>query len=235
MRRRLPDDKSSENDITALVDTLERLPLAITQASAYISVRKTRMTIAKYLTFARQNEEILLADTGDLRRDPSVPNSVLITWQISFDQIKESFPRAAELLSLMSVLDRQGIPEFLLCKDENRWVFEDAFAPLNDFALIAFRDDSECFEMHRLVQVATRTWLHTHGEIAKWEEEAVALLSDSFPDGEYKNWKICIALLPHAEVFLAYQYRSDIVFFSKLKFFIIQHRIYMFKENIVWL
>lgn len=74
LRKRLPDDKSSEDDTAALVEALGRLPLAITQASAYISVRKTRMTIAKYLTYARQNEEILLVDTGDLRRDPSVPN-----------------------------------------------------------------------------------------------------------------------------------------------------------------
>ena len=64
LRKRLPDDKSSEDDTIALIETLECIPLAITQAAAYISVRKTRMTIAKYLAYARQNEEILLADTG---------------------------------------------------------------------------------------------------------------------------------------------------------------------------
>ncbi|KAI9872046.1 MAG: hypothetical protein M1830_002125 [Pleopsidium flavum] len=209
LRKRLPDDKSSEDDTVALMETLERLPLAITQAAAYISVRKTRMTIAKYLAYARQNEEILLADTGDLRRDSTVPNSVLVTWRISFDQIKKSFPPAAELLSLMSVLDRQGIPEFLLCKDDNRLAFEDALAPLNDFALIASEADGECFGMHRLVQLATRKWLHIHGEITKWEEEAVTLLSESFPIGEPQNWNICIALLPHAEVVLGYQYSKQ--------------------------
>ncbi|MCJ1270175.1 hypothetical protein MMC22_010071 [Lobaria immixta] len=209
LRKRLPDDKSNEDDTTALVEALGRLPLAITQASAYISVRKTRMTIAKYLTYARQNEEILLADTGDLRRDPSVPNSVLVTWRISFDQIKKSFPPAAELLSLMSVLDRQGIPGFLLCKDDNLLALEDALAPLNDFALIASEADGECFGMHRLVQMATRTWLRIHGEIIKWEEEAVTLLSESFPNGDHQNRNICIVLLPHAEVVLGYQYSKQ--------------------------
>lgn len=106
----------------------------------------------------------------------------------------------------MSVLDRQGIPEFLLCKDDSRLALEDALAPLNDFALIAFKADGECFEMHRLVQLATRTWLRIHGEIMKWEEEALALLSGSFPNGDHQNWKICMALLPHAEVVLGYQY-----------------------------
>ena len=97
LRKRLPDDKASENDIVALV---ERLPLAITQAAAYISVRNIRMTVAEYLAYTRQNEEILVADTGDLRRDPSVPNSVLVTWQISFDQIQKSHPPAGEHLSI---------------------------------------------------------------------------------------------------------------------------------------
>ena len=209
LRKRLPDDKSSENDTIALVEILERIPLAITQAAAYISTRKTRMTIAKYLAHAQQDEEILLKDTGDLRRDPGMPNSVLVTWQISFDQIKKQFPPAAELLSLMSVLDRQGIPEFLLCKGDNRLVFEDALAPLNDFALITSEDDGECFGMHRLVQLATRAWLHVHGEITKWEKEAVELLSESFPTGDHENWKICVALLPHAEAVLTYQYSEQ--------------------------
>ncbi|MCJ1240785.1 hypothetical protein MMC14_008789 [Varicellaria rhodocarpa] len=209
LRKRLPDDKSSEDDTIALIETLECLPLAITQAAAYINRRKTRMTITKYLKYAQQNEELLLADTGDLRRDPSIPNSALITWRISFDKIKKSFPPAAELLSLMSVLDRQGIPEFFLCKDDNRLAFEDALTPLNDFALITSEADGECFGMHRLVQLATRTWLHIHGEIMKWEKEAVMLLSKSFPSGDYQNWKICTALLPHVEVVLGYQYSSQ--------------------------
>ena len=187
LRKRLPDDKSIEDDAIALIEMLGRLPLAITQAAAYIGIRKTRMTITKYLEYAKQNEEILLADTGDLRRDPNVPNSVLITWQISFDQIKKSFPPAAEVLSLMSVLDRQKIPEFLLCKDDNRLAFEDALNPLNDFALIASEANGKCFGMHRLVQLATRTWLCMHGEITKWEEKAVRLLSKSFPSGDYQN------------------------------------------------
>ena len=155
--KRLPNDTSSEDDTIALIKNLERLPLAITQAAAYISIRKIRMTITKYLKYAQQNKEILLADTGDLRRDPSVPNSVLVTWQISFDQIKNNFPLAAELLSLMSFLNRQGIPEFFICKDDNRLAFEDALAPLNNFALINSEADGECFGMHRLVQLATRT------------------------------------------------------------------------------
>jgi len=76
------------------------------------------MSVSKYLMLYRQDEQsqsrLLDQESGDLRRDPSVPNSVIRTWQISFDLIKRNKPQAAELLSFMAMLDRQGIPEFLL-------------------------------------------------------------------------------------------------------------------------
>lgn len=162
------------------------------------------MTISKYLTYIGEIEALQLKDMGGIRRDFTVPNSVIITWQISFDQIKKTDPQAAELLSLMSVLDRQGIPEFLFCKEGNRLDFDDALAPLNHFSLITSEIGGKSFGMDRLVQLAMRTWLKTHGEIEKWEGEAVRLLSESFPIGEYENWGICRALLPHAEAVLAY-------------------------------
>lgn len=109
----------------------------------------------------------------------------------------------------MSVLDRQGIPESLLCNDSSRLEFENALAPLIDFALITSEADREYFGMHRLVQLATRTWLHRHEKIREKEEEAVTLLSETFPKGEYENWEMCRALLPHAEVMLEYQYSKQ--------------------------
>lgn len=63
------------------------------------------MTISSYLSYFRQNEKILMEDMKDIRRDPSVPNLVIITWRLSFDQMKRACPQAAELLSLISMLD----------------------------------------------------------------------------------------------------------------------------------
>ena len=94
------------------------------------------MTIPKYLDLIRQRESILLTETPDLRRDSSVPNSVILTWQISFNQIQKTNPKAAELLSFMSVLDRQGIPEFLLRGDQDEVDFEEAVTLLIDFSLV---------------------------------------------------------------------------------------------------
>lgn len=60
------------------------------------------MTISKYL------------DAGDLRRDESASNSVVATWQMSFEHIREERPSAANLLLSISVFNPQGIPESVL-------------------------------------------------------------------------------------------------------------------------
>lgn len=48
------------------------------------------------------------------RRDWEAENCIIITWQISFEYIQTTKRSAAELLSLMSFFDRQGIPNTLL-------------------------------------------------------------------------------------------------------------------------
>lgn len=44
-------------------------------------------------------------------------------------------PEAAELLSLMAMFDRQGIPVSILYDGRRRLQFENAVAPLTSFAL----------------------------------------------------------------------------------------------------
>ena len=66
-----------------LLETLGYLPLAITQAAAYINRRAPRMTISGYLEEFRKNDKkkanLLNRDAGDLRRDGSASNSVVTT------------------------------------------------------------------------------------------------------------------------------------------------------------
>lgn len=203
--KKLPDDQSSDTEKFELVDLLERLPLAITQAASYISVKRTRMSIARYSTLLRKNGDILLGDMGDLRRDSNIPSSVLLTWHISFDQINGENHPAAELLSLMSVFDRQGIPQNLLqSEDEDDLDFENRLAPLQEFSLIIAEDSGQSFQMHRLVQMAIRSWLERHGGIDRWKRDGIKLIADSLPTVEYRFWKTWEILLPHSEVALNY-------------------------------
>ena len=41
--------------------------------------------------------------------------------------------------------------------------------------------------MHRLVQLTTRVWLKTYGQIEQWKERFINNLYYKFPTGEYKN------------------------------------------------
>lgn len=153
----------------------------IAQAAAFISTRKPRMTFARYLVFLRDNEKILLEDMRDLRRDPDVPNSVIMTWHISFNQIKKDHPRSADLFSLMSVLDRQGLPDDLFSKGETNLDFENDVARLIEFSLLVSSLDGRTSGMHRLVQIAMKYWLDLHDETRKWQGSALCLLHRSFP------------------------------------------------------
>jgi tetratricopeptide (TPR) repeat protein len=205
--RKLPNDKSTDKAFNDLVEALDCLPLAISQAAAYINMGASRMTVSKYFDLLCYNEStqtrLLERETRDLRRDATLSNSIIKTWQISFEQVDACNAQSSQLLSLMSCLDRQGIPEFLISQFfKDPLEFEEALRPLDDFSFVTQMKRTPSFEMHRLVQISTRRWLEERGELEKWREEALGLLAKSLPGGEFKDWEMCDALLPHIQLLL---------------------------------
>ncbi|KAI0536694.1 TPR domain protein [Xylaria digitata] len=79
LRNRL-DTTSSEDGITKLLDALNYIPLAITQAAAYIN-RQPRITVLSYLDkfrrSAQRKKKLLHRNSGNLRRNGSASNSML--------------------------------------------------------------------------------------------------------------------------------------------------------------
>jgi Tetratricopeptide repeat len=228
--------QSDRNGIAELAAALEFMPLAIVQAASYIRERAPRCSVRRYIEeyykSDRRKTSLLNYEAGHLRRDWEAKNSIIITWQISFDHVSQSRPSAADLLSLMSFFDRQGIPEALLRNQgeaENRsgdvgrdgWVdeggdgedsvsessvndkFEDDILTLRNYSFIFVNSDATTFEMHRLVQLATRKWLGAQGQLERWKQQYIRILSRVFPTGNYENWSICQALFPHAKSALA--------------------------------
>lgn len=67
------------------------------------------MTVSKYVEevrrSARDRARPLIKDAGDSRRDRQASNSLIATWQISFDYIRTNIPTATWLVSLMSLFD----------------------------------------------------------------------------------------------------------------------------------
>jgi len=103
-----------------LCEALDRFPLAISQAAAYINEMREPRPIPRYLELLEDlpeqedDKHVLNGDAGELGRDEHASNSILKTWQISFNYLQRKEPSAAKLLSIMAFFHRQGIPEFVL-------------------------------------------------------------------------------------------------------------------------
>lgn len=95
--------ETTEEHIKDLVETLEYMPLAIVQATSYIK-HTSICPVRQYLKILRKNHRILDYDAGHPQRDLDSSNSILVTWQISFEYIQQNRSSAADILSLMSFL-----------------------------------------------------------------------------------------------------------------------------------
>ncbi len=97
-------------EVERLAAALEYIPLAIVQAAAYILQRSPRCTISKYLDECTKGErsraKLLEKDQSQLRRDWEAKNSILITWQISFEYIGTADQTPSFLLAFGNELFR---------------------------------------------------------------------------------------------------------------------------------
>ncbi|KAJ3523319.1 hypothetical protein NM208_g12500 [Fusarium decemcellulare] len=214
------EDGFDQSIATDLLHALDYIPLAITQAAAYINYRAPRVSLRRYLDDLRRSDRkkgsLLNSDAGDLRRDETVANSVVTTWQVTFEQIRREKPSAADLLSFMSYFNSQGIPQFVLYEyqdeikddelsdddtsgDEANDQFEDDLNILCSYSLVSATATENIFEMHPLVQFCTKVWLSRLHDASRWKRSFLQAMSRHFPRGEFENWPTCRMLLPHIE------------------------------------
>jgi tetratricopeptide (TPR) repeat protein len=234
LMKRLKKQESDlvRDDLVDLARELDCMPLAISQAAAYVNQRAPRVTVSKYLDELRQSDygraKLLQIDIRDPRRDGQASNSILTTWYMSFEYLRQKQDSAARLLSLMSLFDREGIPDYLLrdryqkepysehkkanknqeAGKNNEIDLEDDITTLRAYNLIRVGVSEQLFDMHRLVQFSTKTWLEMHNELQSWQERYIDILGAAFPVGNYTNWVTCQALFPHVEALEVHRVRS---------------------------
>nr|XP_036584644.1 Kinesin light chain 5 [Colletotrichum truncatum]KAF6794162.1 Kinesin light chain 5 [Colletotrichum truncatum] len=206
-----------------LIQTLEYIPLAVSQAAAYIHKRSGRVTIQSYLEEFQKSENrkgtLLRSDRGDIRRYEGVSNSVIVTWQVTFEQIKREQPRAAGLLSLMSYFQAQNIPEYMLhdykisaadakeSDNEGEEIgssddFEDDLDVLRGYSLVTLTSTLGFCEMHSLVQFCTKIWISKFGDSRRCERLFLKSASLHFPSGVFETWEQSQILMPHIQPLL---------------------------------
>lgn len=216
LRRHLKKESNQVNTIlegaTLLVEALDYMPLAISQAASYISRRYPRVTVLSYLQKFQKDDhnraQLLKADLGDTRRDGTASNSIIATWQISFEYIRKTSPSVTSLLSLMSLFHRQKIPEAAILDFYQNDVmvnadFDDDLEVMLGFSLITMDVEGCNFEMHRLVQFSTIKWLEIHEELGLWKDSYAILMDKHYQATKYGDLSMYHALFPHAQAALA--------------------------------
>lgn len=196
-------------NVTALLAALTCLPLAITQAIAYINANE--ITLADYVSFLGEKEEetieILSEGFEDFGRYQDIKNPVATTWLISFERIRRADPLAAEYLSFMACVNPRNIPQFLLPPGTSRKKEIEATGTLTAYSFVGRRAANDAFDMHRLVHLATRNWLRKERTLSQWMEKVVTRLASVFPNYDHGNRSIWRPMLPHVQQVLA----SDLV------------------------
>ncbi|KAI8716275.1 hypothetical protein NCS52_00920700 [Fusarium sp. LHS14.1] len=183
-------DKDAAAD---LLRALDYIPLAITQAAAYINRRAPRASVKTYLDAFRESDKkkgsLLNRDAGDLRRDETVSNSVVTTWQVTFEQIRRERPSAAKLLSFMSFFNPQSIPEFVLHdystdltgnvdRDAESDDFEDDLNVLRGYSLVSMTAAQDMCEY--MLTIGNYTVAERLGR--KAVETRIEVLGEEHPD-----------------------------------------------------
>ena len=207
---KLSDPQLRPEGIEELARELEYLPLAITQAAAYLE--QTEISASEYLEMFRAGQSdipnLLEESIYDPSRDHESSNSVFQTWRLSFEQLTMQSPKAADVLALMAVLDRQAISsELIQVPGGNVLDQKAAIARLKAFSLIQEESSSKSFSIHRLVQLSTQRWLADHGRLPHWQKTAISVVARALPEEViFDLWALIQNLDSHIHTVLTYKF-----------------------------
>ncbi|KAF1809967.1 TPR repeat protein [Eremomyces bilateralis CBS 781.70] len=194
--KHLPSDDTL---ITNLLVELDYLPLAITQAAAYINTNKS--SISEYLQLLKNSEQDALAimsiEFADNTRYKESVNAVAKTWIVSFNQILKHDTIAADLLDFISCIEWKAIPYTILPTIQPKVRMATAIGMLCSYSLLERWDDGKMLDMHRLVHLSTRIWIRQNGREIETSRAALQHLSEVFPSHDYTNREIWRQYLPH--------------------------------------
>ena len=199
---------TTSEELSMLSSRLECLPLALVQATAFI--QENTISVGDYLELLTKSDHnlvnLLSGEFETVGRDSGTPRAVAETWILSFEQIEQQDAFTGEILSLMSLFDRQAIPLKFLYKNEQHQGGDStttdiqltkALGVLKAFSFIT-EDKDHKLNMHRLVQLVTRKWLVSKGTMQQFTRQALLAVSQAYPYGNYENRTVCGEYLPHA-------------------------------------
>ena len=192
---------SDDAAIAALVGELAYLPLAITQAAAYLN--RNQISATEYLELLRGTEQEIIGlmsrEFHDNARYRGTGNAVATTWVVSFDKIRKSNPTAADLLLFISHIEPKAIPRSIL-PGIGAEEMTHAIGTLCAYSFLSRRGERAVYDMHSLVHLATRKWGQKHGLTVKAADamEAMRHVARVFPSDDHANRNVWREYMPHA-------------------------------------
>ncbi|NEA21459.1 FxSxx-COOH system tetratricopeptide repeat protein [Actinomadura bangladeshensis] len=204
LRRRVPE--ISEENAFKIGKALGNLPLAIEQAAAWLA--STFMPAAEYL------DELEHETASTLERSAqSFPQSVAMTWRVTFRQLREASPAAARLLELLAFFSSEPISLDLIYSDETAGVLAPYDETLRDklvlgkhvreisrFALAKVDQGNNSIQVHPLVQAVIRHGLDPELTRTTCHDVHKILLGARPKHGDTDdpaNWPNLEEILPH--------------------------------------
>ncbi|KAK9317211.1 hypothetical protein V1522DRAFT_42648 [Lipomyces starkeyi] len=133
----------------------------------------------------------------DNTRCKNSTNVVAKTWRATFNQLLEHNKVAANLLAFISRIEWKAIPYSILPAVQPEARMASAISTLCSYSFLGGRDGGKKFDMHRLVYLATRTWISQNGRAAETRKAALKHLSEVFPSDDYTNRETWRQYLPH--------------------------------------
>ncbi len=200
-----------------IVQEMDGLPLALVQAGAY--VEETGCSLEDYLSFYTTHRKDLLARRSRLLLD--YPETVATTWSLSFQEIEQQSPAAADFLRLCAFLAPDAIPEELFIRGSaelgtipgataaDPFKLNEALEVLRRYSLVRRDGSSHMLSIHRLVQTVLRESMDQETQ-RTWAERTVRTVNSAFPEiddnpGEKQQYYVphvqqCVMLIPQYQL-----------------------------------
>src|SRR5258708_23170263 len=156
--------RSLRTSAQKLVEELDGLPLALDQAGAYIE--ETGCSLSEYLVLYQRRRLALLKRGSLISAD--YPHTVASTWSLSFGQVEQASPAAAELLRFCAFLHPDAIPEAIITEGAadlgpvlslvaaDPLLLNEAIQVLRRYSLVKRDPEAKLLNMHLLVQVVLK-------------------------------------------------------------------------------
>jgi CO dehydrogenase nickel-insertion accessory protein CooC1 len=194
-------------DADQVAEALGDLPLAIEQASAWL--QETGMPAGEYVAELSTRATRILG----MNQPSDYPTSVVATWNMSFDRLRERSPAAVRLLQILAYCSPGPVSRSLLVRDatiqallpydpvlSERLMIDRVIRDISRFALVKVDQGTKSLQIHRLVQAVIRAQMSEQERLDS-RHELHKILVDARPDeGEIDdpaNWSTYEVIWPH--------------------------------------